>query len=223
MKSTPTNDLQTLAAAKRAAVALTEHEQDIAARHAERTRERERVHAALRPKAEVHANTDRIVDQRAAKWLEDHGVMVTRELSGYDEFALDGYGNMRARRRAPRLPHIAADRLDFATLVALAPDVVKRRLHAVIDAQPPTSFGLGDADRAARLAELDAEIAELERLHCELVHAAAEVGITLPLLPTVAQRQAEAAEDQARERARAARRGIEFPAQQEAATGGVIA
>jgi hypothetical protein len=168
-----------LADAKKAAAALMEHENELRTRHFERTEESRRVHAALRPMEEVLLNASRLVDAAAAEWTKDWGALCTRELSGYIHIETDSFGNLKERTRNPRLPHIEAAKLDFGMLCALAPDVIKAKLHGVIQAQKPETFGLSAADRAARLVALKAEIAETERMHAELMDGAAAVGITL--------------------------------------------
>lgn len=206
MTSKPADDLKALAAAKKAAAALTEHEQELRKRHAERASERQNVQLALRPRDEVLANASRLVDEAAAQWAKDFGHTVTQELSGYIEVDTDRRGNIVERVRRPRLLYMPADRIDFAMLCALAPDALKGTLRSIVQAQSPATFGLSDTARAERLAVLDAEIAEIERLHSELVDGAAEVGIALSLLPAVAERRHEAAQRAAREAELAAER-----------------
>jgi hypothetical protein len=165
---------------------------DLRARHRARSKERAQTDLALPPLQDVIAGMERLIDDAAAEWAKDFGAIVARACGGHVEMDSDGRGNEVRRERRPQLPIFTGDRLDLKMLAALAPDALKASLAAAIRGSRVT-FGLPAEARAARLAELDAEIAELEREHTALVDAAAEAGITLVLLPTVLKRREDAA------------------------------
>jgi len=92
----------------------------------------------------------------------------------------------------PQLPHFGDGNIKFHELCGLVPGLMKARLKEVIRGTN-VKFGLPAEARARRLAEVDVAIAEVEAQHTALVEAAAEVGITLPLIESVrARREAEA-------------------------------
>ena len=203
------DEIKILRAAQDAAVKLTTIEQTLRDRHATLQTHRRHVFHALRSRAEILANEERLVDEAHARWWSDRGAACLAALSGRDELRVDGLGTERERERvrhvAPQLPTIeslvaAPGALTLTDLCGLLPDVVKGHLRAAIEAMPDERFGLSGQARTAKLAELDAEIADVERRHAELVDSAAEVGIALALLPAVQERRTEQARRTERER-----------------------
>lgn len=98
--------------------------------------------------------------------------------------------------------------LGLTELCWLAPDAVKAAFEAAIQAAEYAE-GPRLADRPRLLAEINNRIAELEAEHEAIVDAAAGLGITIPLLPAVAQRREDARlreEREAHRRAEQARR-----------------
>ncbi len=211
------DEIKILRAAKEAAVKLTTLEQTLRERHATLQQQRHHLFNGLRSRAEIVVNATRIIDEAQARWWRDRGAACLAALSGRDELRVSGIGTELERERvrhvAPQLPTIeslvaAPGALTLTDLCGLLPDVVKGNLRAAIEAIPDERFGLSGEARTAKLAELDAEIADVERRHAELCDAAAEVGIALPLLPTVQERRTEQARRQERERELATARAV---------------
>lgn len=198
------DDLRAVQAAKAAAANIKATAKALEDRHRTLSKDLERIIHADRAQAEVVGEMERLVDQAGAAFPADFGRTFVRQLSGHTE--LRGPGDARERVVRPRLPELPNGYLGhFNSLCALFPDLVKVRLREVI-AQSGANFGLPAAARAAKVGELEAQIAEVERLHSELVDGAAEVGITLALLPAVKQRREAEARQQAREAELAAER-----------------
>jgi hypothetical protein len=212
---TTTDEIKAIRAAREAATKLAASEHDLRERHENLVDTRRRTFSASKSRADVIANAERLVDEEHAAWWQLHGASWARSLSGYHETRVDGLGTAHERERVrhvpPRLPSLegtlqAPGTLTLRELCALAPQIVKASLTDGLTALPDDRFGITDADRTAKLAELDAAIVEVERRHTELVDAAAEVGIVLALLPTVKARREEQARHEERERLRAAER-----------------
>jgi hypothetical protein len=217
MPQTMNDDIKVLKAAKDAAVKLTTAERDLRERHGALNEERRRVFHALRSRPDVLANVDRLVDAAHERFWFDRGPGWLTALSGHREIVVEGLGTDRERERvrtvAPTLPDVhglvnAPGALRVEDLCGLIPDALKANLRAVINAMPEAQFGLPDEARPAKLAELDAAIAEVEARHAELVDGAAEVGLQLALLPAVAERRKAEALRDARERARGVERAV---------------
>jgi hypothetical protein len=102
----------------------------------------------------------------------------------------------------PRLPLGLEGPLTFGALAAIAPTICEAGLNALVARLPQVEPGPDLAERPALIAKEDNTLAEIEAAHTALVdEAQASAGITLELLPVVAQRRrvAEiAAERQAR-------------------------
>jgi hypothetical protein len=210
-----TDELKAIRAAKEAATKLAGSEQALRERHDNLVETRRTIFNGSRSRAEVIANAERLVDDEHAAWWQLHGGGWARSLSGHHEARGAGPGTFLGRERIvkvpPRLPTIegtlqAPGALTLRDLCALAPAIVKASLADKLTAMPDDRFGLSEADRTAKLAELDAAIADVEARHSELVDAAAEVGIALPLLATVKERREEQARHEERERLRAVER-----------------
>lgn len=197
------DELKTLREAKAAAEKLSERERELREQHAALGKERRSVVAAYLPIEEVIANAGSLVDQAATSWMSKFGGSVVRALSGYRE--LRAPGDTSEREVKPHLPRIGDGNLTIVDLAGIAPALVKERLAEIIRATP-SKFGLSADARAARLAEIDARIADLEAAHSELVDAAAEFGISLPLLDAVRERREADARRAAREQELAADR-----------------
>jgi len=208
--------LRSLQAAKDAARTLTETEDALRTRHAELTRERKKVAHAAPALPELLANVDALVDRARAKWREEMSSYAVRAIGGHTTFR--GTGDTAEVRHAPELPSLGADgRLTLRDLAGLMPEMLKQSLSETLHARPPESFGLAAEERAVRLQELDVELADVERQHVELVDGAAGCGITLPLLPHVAERREREASaeqqraDTERQRIDAQRKGLPAP------------
>lgn len=214
----PNDNIKVIRAAKEAAVKLTETEQTLRQRHEERVQVRYRTWSALSSRDQVIADASGLVDRTSSDWRELHGSGWVRRLAGYREIKVDAVGTWREREHEvavrPQLPELhsvlqAPGALTLQDLCGLAPALVKESFTAMIHAVPDDRFGLAEPERAMKLAELDAEIAEIERQHTEIHDAAAEVGINLPLLKAVQDRRAEEQRKAERERERAAMRARE--------------
>lgn len=176
------------------------HERALRDKHAALTRERQTVESANRSREEVLAESDRIVDDLAAKWTDDHGGRLVSCVSG--ELRSLPSGTTGLRRARPELPSLRpGDALSLEDLAGLFPDLLKARLRAIIEAQPAKVFGLAAAAREQRVAELAAELAAVERDHELLVSTAVEAGLTLRHLDRTESRLRAEQEAAAREAA----------------------
>jgi hypothetical protein len=222
--------LKVLRAAKDAMAQLEQHEQALRESHRAKVQERDRTRDALASRADVHAHVDQLVDAETARWRDGHARGWVRTLSGYRETKVSGLASAAGERTRevrvrPRLPDIAAipavpGALTLHELCGLVPGVLKQSLHAMVDAEPDSIFGLPAAERADRLAELDREIADLETRHAALVDAARDVGIDLALLDTVRERREQ--EARAQEHARELTAARQAPAAPESQAWSVV-
>jgi hypothetical protein len=217
-KTTTTTEtaLRSLQAAKAAAAQLGETETALRSRHRELTKERRNVAGAAPALPELLASVEALVDRARDKWREGSSGHVARSIGGHT--TTRGGGDLTEVYVRPELPQFGPeDRLTFAALAGLAPDLVKRSLAETLEARGPDAFGLPAAERRERLRELDAELQAVEAQHCELVDGASACGITLPLLEHVAdarKRKADAERERAdidRQRLEAERRGLPAP------------
>ena len=203
--------LRSLQAAKDAALTLTDAETALRTRHADLSKERKRTASAAPALPELLASVDALVDRARDKWRDEMSAHVTRSIGGHT--TMRGGGDTAEVRHAAELPTVGADgRLTLRDLAGLAPDLLKRSLTATLQARPPESYGLPAEERAERLRELDAELVAIETQHTELVDGAADVGITLGLLPHVAERRdREAISEQQRRDVESQRKGLPAP------------
>ncbi len=182
-------------AARQALAAVRDSEQELRSRHAALVVERRATEAALRDRAGVLADVDRLVDEVGERWLALRAQTIADHVSG----ALrESATRAELRRQRPALPDFGP--LNLEALCALAPDSVRHQLRAAVDGLAEKNFGLPEDGRSARLAELDAEVAAVERDHEALVVAASEAGLELRHLDTTASRlraEREAAEREA--------------------------
>jgi hypothetical protein len=181
----------TIRAAKAAAKTLTDTAAAISAQHSELLAERKRVISAHASLDEVVANIHRLVNDKKVEWARSHGVAFVRDLGGHKRMP---EGSRTERYVPPKLPHWGdlSGTLKFEDICGFFPELVKTRLVEVVTASG-ARFGLPKEDRAAKLAELERSIADLEDQHEQIVKGAAEVGIILQHLEAVQQR-IEAAE-----------------------------
>lgn len=186
--------LTTLHAAKGAAATLTTAERDMRRRHEELTRERDRTEGLLQPMDEVIANMQQAVEAHRRRFDERRQSVVAAFSSRMELSRQDN----EFHRKRPTGRFLEGP-LDFDVLCGLVPDLVKVRLEEMIRATPVNVFGLSSGERKERIAALDAEVADVEKQHTELVDAAAEVGIALPLLEAVQQRRDEEKRQRQRE------------------------
>lgn len=198
--------------AKEAAATLKAHADALADRHQALVKDRTAIATASPALEEILANMQRLVDEASARWNESHTRVLIDFIGGYNEpWSTGGVRTVPPQLPANR-PHEGRDAIGFEELCGLAPELMKARIERTLRAADPAPYGLPVDERTRRLAELDAEIAEHEAAHTQLVDAAADVGIPLPLLPAVrARREQEAAEavrqaELARQRELAARR-----------------
>jgi len=181
------DDIKAVQAAKEAATRIKSTAAALEQRHQALAKELMQVVQAARHQDEVLVEMERLVDQAGASFPADFGRTFVRQLSGHRE--LRGPGDARERIVRPHLPTLPDGYLGrFESLCALFPELVKARLREVIQGSG-ARFGLPAEARAAKVAELETQVAEVERLHSELVDGAAEVGIELPLLPAVRERR----------------------------------
>jgi len=195
--------IKTLRAAKAAASTLVETERTLRARHAELLKERHDVATAHASQAECVANIARLVDQAAADFAAKFGGSVVAAVGGHSE--LVGHpGAAEEREVPPHLPRFGdiGSPLDFRALCAFAAPLVKDQLGAIVKSSK-VKHGLSRKARAAKLAELDQELADVEAQHTELCDATHGLGLDLPPLAAVRERR-EAAEREGRREAQLA-------------------
>jgi len=190
MKDT-TGELKALKAAKAATASLNEAEAALRAQHDGLLKEQKTITISLGSKEEAITNSNRLVDEYAAAWAREHGVGVARDVSVHRDFYP---GTTRERVVSPQLPHWGdlQGTLRFADLVGLIPTLVKSRLAEVIAASG-ARFGLPAEARAKRLAEVEAQLAEVEAQHQDLVAGARECGLAIAPLDVVRERNEAAA------------------------------
>jgi hypothetical protein len=207
------DDIKDIKASIEAAKRLTATHERLTRQHEKLTVEHQQLTYAIQSRPEIVANMERLVDERAAQWASDHGRSIAQACSSYLEERGTAPTDRRTERVQPRLPDFPtrSGAVDFHTLCGLVPELMKARLRIVLDGVGDEFFGLAPADRAARLTELEAQIASLEARHTELVDAAAGVGITLALLPPIQEQRDEQARAEARELARERARAEAMP------------
>lgn len=192
------SDIKAVQEAKAAAARIKQTAHVLEERHKVLSKERDVLMHAVASANEVLTNMRRLVDEKGAEFIKDFGSTFVRHLSGYTE--LRGPGDSRERVIRPHIPHLPDGYLGrFDALCAVLPDLLKDRLEQVIRGSG-AAFGLPKEARAAKVAELDASIAQVEALHTELVDGAANVGIEIPLLPAVRTRREKEALRLRRER-----------------------
>lgn len=199
--------IKTLRAAKAAATTLTETAAALSAQHETLLTERRSVVEASGSLDEVLVNMRRLVDEASVRLSDRVALTLVRTVSGYTEQRHGGTADQRIVH--PHLPPnrygALPDSLGLEDLCALAPELMKSQLERVIRASG-ARFGLPSAERVTKLAELDAQIADIETQHTELIDGAADVGIVLPLLDSVKERRETIARREARDRELAAER-----------------
>lgn len=198
-----TAELKAIRDAQRAAQSLAQVEHDLRDRHTAMVAERGTVAKLLRPREEVLADMRRLVTDHAQQWASQNAGLVTLAFAGHIDTSA-GH-EARAVYRKPHLPELYTSAtqpgvLTVRDLIGLAPAAVMAQFEACIHAMPADRFGLPKDRRTQRLADLDAQISDLERQHTEIVDAAAEVGIEMTLLAPVAARRAEVAREAERTR-----------------------
>ena len=191
MNTSETDPLNDIRAAKVAAERLVNTERSLRAQHTALVDEWDKVFGALRSREEIQATAAQLVDDRHAQYVRDHGFSWTRQLSGSCEVAVEGLGSKRERvyerKTPPRMPEVSGlyttpGALSFTDLCGISPEAVKATLQEMIASQPVDQFGLPPAARTTKLAELAAQIAEIEARHRQWISGASSCGIDLPAL-----------------------------------------
>jgi hypothetical protein len=190
-----TIEIKALKEAQLAAQRLTTYERELRERFQSLDKQRQQVIGALPPKAEVIRTSDRLVDEASTAWANEHRMMLAMSIGGRDG---TGY---------PTLPYLLfGQTFTLDKLVGIVPGAVKAQFRAAIEGVPDEHFGLSEVERAAKLAELDEAITDVERQHTELVDHAGAVGIVLSFLPHIGDRRKQEQLDLEREERRAAER-----------------
>jgi hypothetical protein len=162
-------------------------------RRAARLAERTALAAAPAPVDECAAAARARVQEVRAPWLATHGPAAVQALSGGVERAPDGTWVRRPGRVPDQLSGILTGGVvTWEQLYVLCPDIVAAGL-AALARDVPYQAGAPMAERLAPLAQLDAEIAGIEREHTALVDEAAREGVHLELLDDERARRALAA------------------------------
>lgn len=149
--------------------ALRAEEQRITAAIQAKRAERQHVENALLPRAEAQENVQRFVRSRAERW--------DRPLNG---LARPGGGLLGLVLPDPRTGQGFEHQAE-ALLCAVIPDAIEAELTRRLDELYATADGEGlpAAERPVRLAELDAEIRELEEKREDLIERAEAAGIAI--------------------------------------------
>jgi hypothetical protein len=168
---------------------------DVALRdaHAAAEAERGRLLSARPPKAEVVKLLDAELPKLAAEWVAQRGLAVVAALGGAIE--VTPAGEFRIVRYSSLTDELGA--LSFSALAALAPELVREGLTAVIT-QTPYEEGPPMADRAALIAEVDRKLEGIVKAHRDLAKNARDKDIPLPDLAITVGRRLQA--EQARKR-----------------------
>jgi len=124
-------------------------------------RERDQIRNALAPDVELHANVARIVDAYAEVYLRDHGSGLLRHLSGQIS-SQELNGRTVTTMGQPNLPVGPNEAVPLGLQCALDPEGMTAKWVALIR-RIPHEGGIPMAERPARLAELDSELAALEQ------------------------------------------------------------
>jgi hypothetical protein len=161
---------------------------------AELEAERGRLLSSKPPKAEALNALDVELPKLAAEWMAQRGMGVVASLAG--AVNVTPAGEIRGIVRHSSLADEVGG-LSLSALAAIAPDMVREGLTAMI-ARTPYEEGPPMADRAALVAEVDRKIEAIVKAHRELVDDAEKMRITLAHLPVTVGRRTQAA--QARQR-----------------------
>jgi len=162
--------------------------------HAAAEAERGQLLSSRPPKAEVLKSLDVELQKLAAEWVAQRGPALVASLAG--SIDVTRAGEIRGIVRYSTLTDELGG-LSLSALAALAPELVREGLAAVIT-RTPYDEGPPMAERAALVAEVKRKIEAIVKDHADLVDTAAAAGITLAHLPTTVGRRVRAA--QARKR-----------------------
>ena len=139
------------------------------------------------PKSELVALAHAQVDQIAAAWHQQWGDALTRGLAGSVDCAPDG--RVLGLRPGDLLGYgVLPNPVTMQDLIALAPEAAKAAFTAAIESTDYPA-GVPMTDRMRLLAEVDERIAQAEAAHTRLCDESALSGISIALLPDVAQRR----------------------------------
>ena len=171
------------------------HVADVTLRQAHAAAEAEHGHllSSWPPQAEILKSGDVELQKLAAEWVVQRGPAVVACLAG--SIDVTPAGEIRIVRYSTLTDELGG--LSLSALAALAPELVREGLAAVIT-RTPYDEGPPMAERAALVAEVKRKIEAIVKDHADLVDNAAAAGITLAHLPTTVGRRVRAA--QARKR-----------------------
>jgi hypothetical protein len=181
-------------------------ETEIRAEHQAAQQERQRILSSLPPRTEVLAWLQAEVGRLGAAWREAHGPGVVAACRPA-EIAMAG---------SPLASALGGGVLELGAVCALMPGVMETGLANLVDA---VAFEEGPplAERPRLLRELDARLVDLEAQHTALCDRAAELDITLELMPGEHARRVQAGQRHAAAQshnalnASAIRRGVVEP------------
>lgn len=132
--------------------------------------ERSQVERAALPTDEIKAQAKRWIVERALKGRPT----IT---AGHDKFDIV-FSAMKENAYTPTLDV-------FALLAWYDPEYLEDKLNTVIDEMPRPTFALSPSEKAQRLAEIKAELADAERMECALIDDAQDNGIIIDHRPNV--------------------------------------
>jgi hypothetical protein len=151
-------------------------------------RRRRNLLGALEPAAALKANADRIVDATGARFRDEWGRSMVRQMSVRFEETSSG----KIRRSAPSLLNLPDGQNPLVPLCAFFPELMKAEFHRMID--EANVDGIPAADREAQIAAIDEQIRQLEDEHLDFVEQAGkmEPPVTIQPIPEArARRQHE--------------------------------
>lgn len=150
--------------------------------------QRERALLELRdlgvPRDELRERMRAYVAETGAAYLDEHGRAFVS--------AVDNGPTDAELRGTPRIPVAGHQPLPWGAVCAGMPDLAVQILTGLQN-QVPYAEGLPGAERPARIAQLEAELAELKRTHEAFVDEAAAAGVSIPHRLEVQQRREAAA------------------------------
>jgi hypothetical protein len=159
--------------------------------------EKARLLSLRAPRTDLAARRDHEIETLGRQWATGRGADLVGTLSG--SMVPTRTGEVEGPVFHSTIANVVGE-LNLAALCFLAPEIVRAGMDRLLDAAPDYDVGPAMAGRAARLREVQAEIAVLEEQHQNLVDAAGELGLTIQPLESNRVRQLMARQREARER-----------------------
>lgn len=172
---------------------IREAEETLRARHAEATRELDRIVQSLPPADELLDTAFRLVDQVAANPTDFNVYPSTglRDLAGGARLSFRGM----EISHAPTLPEFAHAQFGFKTIAAVAPSLAKQMLSQFVERHAPAD-AIPSQDKPAMVARQQDLIRTIEDEHAQLIDLANANGLNMQHLPAVKARRDQAAREE---------------------------